>query len=69
MAQYELPECRGCVWHSMNYLSAEDVCGTVREELPGLRVPAVAVAATRGRAHLVPVASMLGHLNQGFRVL
>ncbi len=53
----------------MNYLSAEDVSGTVREELPGLWVPAVAVAATRGRAHLVPVAPVLGHLRQGFHVL
>jgi hypothetical protein len=54
---------------AMNYLRAEDVSGTVWEELPGLWVAAVAVAATRGRAHLVPVTPVLGHLDQGFHVV
>ena len=40
------------------------MCGTVGELLPGLGVPAVAVAAARGGAHLVSVASVLGHLNK-----
>ena len=47
-------------WFS--YLGANDVGGTVGELLPGLGVAAVAVAATRGGAHLVPMAPVLRHL-------